>query len=207
MSIHDISGSGVKGVNAASGGAQVVNFSFTHGTINNTGTGGGIDESNIAFNVVPSANETNLSGTVTITNNTLTNSRYHGVDIQEFGGTITTLNISNNTLTSSTSGANSLGTAILIGVRGTAGAAGNINNPTINNNTITNFPSGGGIIVQVGNGTSAASPGCTLGTVATPLTITGNLIAGQAGTNMATQAINAAIDGVGTSQFNISNNG
>src|SRR5205814_1362498 len=62
-------------------------------------------------------------------------------------------------------------------------------------------------IVQAGNGTSAGSPGCTLGTVATPLTITGNLIAGPAGTNMGGQAINAAIDGVGTSRFNISNNG
>ncbi|HMG33458.1 MAG TPA: cadherin-like domain-containing protein, partial [Blastocatellia bacterium] len=94
MSIHDTSGSGVKGVNGA-GGAQVNNFSFTHGTINNSGTGGGVDESNIAFNNVTNANETNLTGTVTITNNTLTNSRYHGVDIQQFGGTITTLTISN----------------------------------------------------------------------------------------------------------------
>src|SRR5215470_16752844 len=206
MNIHDTSGSGIKGVNGATG-AQVNNFSFTHGTINNSGTGGGVDESNIGFNNVTNANETNLTGTVTVTNNTLTNSRYHGVDIQQFGGTITTLTISNNTLTSSTSGASSLGSAILIGVRGTAGAAGNLNSPTINNNTITNFPSGGGIIVQAGNGTSSSAPGCMLGTVATPLTITGNLVAGPVGTNMATQAINAAIDGVGTSQFNISNNG
>src|SRR5262245_45352368 len=41
MSIHDTSGSGIKGVNGATG-AQVNNFSFTHGTINNTGTGGGV---------------------------------------------------------------------------------------------------------------------------------------------------------------------
>src|SRR5262249_9663312 len=139
MSIHDTSGSGIKGVNGASG-AQGNNFSFTHGTINNSGTGGGVDESNIAFNTVPGANETNLTGTVTITNNTLTNSRYHGVDIQQFGGTITTLTISNNTLTSSTSGASSLGSAIRIGVRGTAGAARNLHNPTNHNNTKSTTP-------------------------------------------------------------------
>src|SRR5262249_28753881 len=40
-----------------------------------------------------------------------------------------------------------------------------------------------------------------------PISVTGNLIAGQSGTNMATQAINLAIDGVGTSHFDISNNG
>src|SRR5262249_39095419 len=61
--------------------------------------------------------------------------------------------------------------------------------------------------VQAGNGTSSSSPGSTLGTAATPITVTGNLIAGPAGTNMATQAINLAIDGVGTSNFDISNNG
>src|SRR5262249_5265907 len=40
-----------------------------------------------------------------------------------------------------------------------------------------------------------------------PISVTGNLIAGQSGTNMATQAINLAIDGVGTSHFDIANNG
>src|SRR5262249_2802444 len=40
-----------------------------------------------------------------------------------------------------------------------------------------------------------------------PISVTGNLIAGPSGTNMATQAINVAIDGVGTSNFDISNNG
>src|SRR5262249_33850118 len=159
------------GVNAASGGAQVAGFTFHNGSIDNTGTGGGVDESNIGFNNVPSANETNLTGTVSITGNVLTNSRYHGVDIQQFGGTISSLDISNNTLTSSASGANSLGSAIRVGVRGTAGAAGNVNGATITSNTITNFPSGAGILVQVGNGTSSSSPGCTLGTIGTPLTI------------------------------------
>ena len=200
MKIQNTSGSGVKG-------ALVSGFVFHNGTIDNSGTGGGVDESNIAFNSVPTATETNLTGVVSITGNVLTNSRYHGVDIQQFGGTITSLDVSGNTLTSSTSAASSLGTAIRIGVRGTALQASSINGATVNNNTITNFPSGAGILVQAGNGTSAGAPGSTLGTVATPLTITGNLIAGPSGTNMGTQAINAAVDGVGTSHFDISNNG
>src|SRR5262249_29854357 len=77
--IQNTSGSGIKGVLAASGGAQVSGFTFQNGVIDNSGTGGGVDESNIGFNSVPSANETNLSGVVTIQNSTFTNSRYHGV--------------------------------------------------------------------------------------------------------------------------------
>src|SRR5262249_27963989 len=53
----------------------------------------------------------------------------------------------------------------------------------------------------------AGSPGSTLGTSVTPITVTGNLIAGPAGTNMGTQAINIAVDGVGSGNFNVSNNG
>ena len=206
IKVQNTPGSGIKGVAAASGGAQVTNFTLHNSTIDTTGTGGGVDESNVGFNIVPSANETNLTGTISITQNALTNSRYHGFDLQQFGGTITSLDISNNTLTSSTSGVNSLGSAVLITVRGTAAAAGSINGATIKNNTITNFPSGGGIIVQAGNGTSSGSPGCTLGTLATPVQITGNTTAGPAGVRMATQGVNMAIDGVGTSQFDISNN-
>jgi hypothetical protein len=206
IKVFNTVGSGIKGVNAAAGGAQVNGFTLHNSTIDTTGTGGGVDEANVGFNQVPSANETNLTGAVSVTQNVLTNSRYHGFDLQAFGGTITSLDISNNTLTSSTSGANSLGSAIRITVRGTAGAAGNINGGTINNNTITNFPSGAGILVQAGNGTSAGSPGCTLGTVATPVQITNNVANGAPGIRFGTQGVNMAIDGVGTSRFDISNN-
>ena len=208
INIHvtNTAGSGIKGVSVAAG-AQVTNFTLHNSTIDNSGTGGGVDESNVAFNSSPAATETNVTGTVSITQNVLNTSRYHGVDIQQFGGTISTLDINNNTFTSSTSAASSLGTAIRITVRGTASTCGSITAPTINGNTITNFPSASGIIVQLGNGTSAASPGGILGTAATPLTITNNLVIGQAGAHMAGQAINAAVDGVGTSNFNISNNG
>jgi Big-like domain-containing protein len=199
ISVKNTSGSGIKG-------SFVTNFSLTNSAIDNSGTGGVVDESNVAFNNPPTSTA-NLTGTVTITGNSLTNSRYHGVDLQQFDGTITSLNVSSNTLTSSTSSASSLGSAIRITVRGTASIAANINGATINNNTITNFPSGAGILVQGGNGTSTSAPGVTLGTGATPITITGNLIAGPPVTNMATQAINLAIDGVGSTNFNISNNG
>src|SRR5262249_13556515 len=84
VKVQNTAGSGIKGV-SVSGGSHVNGFTFHNGTIDNSGTGGGVDESNIAFNTVPSANEVNLTGAVSITNNTLTNSRYHGVDIQQYG--------------------------------------------------------------------------------------------------------------------------
>ena len=200
LDIQNAFGSGIKT-------DQVNGFIFNNGTINNTGTGGTVDEANIGFNTHPTDGTANVTGVVTITKNVLTNSKYHGVDIQQYGGAISSLTISNNTFTSSALAANSLGTAIRITVRGTAGAAASISSATITNNTITNFPSGAGIIAQGGNGTSSGSPGVIFGTAGTPFTITGNLIAGPAGTNMAAQAINYAVDGVGTGQVDISNNG
>src|SRR5262249_46268733 len=143
LKIQNTVGSGIQG---ATNGA-VSNFAFHNGTIDNSDTGAAVDGSNIAFNGVPNANETNLLGVVSITNSVLTNSHYHGVDIQEFGGTITSLDISGNTFTSSTLGTSSLGSAIRVGIRGTASAAGNLNGATIANNTISNFPSGAGILV------------------------------------------------------------
>src|SRR5262249_9663543 len=195
------------GIKSATNG-HVQNFTFANGFINNSGTGLAVDASNIAFNSVPSANETNLTGTVSITNSTFTNAFYHGVDIQEFGGTITTLTITGNTFTSSTSGSSSLGSAIRIGVRGTAANCGGISGATISNNTITNFPSGAGVLIQGGNGTGATAPACPLGTAATPIDVTSNVISGASSANlMGTQAINVAIDGVGNARFNVTNNG
>jgi len=203
--IHVINtnGSGIKGVNAASGGAQVNGFTLHNSTIENSGTGGGVDESNIGFNQVPSANETNLTGAVSITKNSLLTALYHGFDLQQFGGIVSSMDVSNNTFTSATASASSLGSAIRVGVRGTASGASSIGTGTFNSNTITNFPSGGGVIVQGGNGTSASAPITTL----TSIQIHGNTIAGQVGVRMATQGVNLAIDGHGTMpSFEISNN-
>ena len=71
-------------------GTTAVNgFTFTNGTINNSGTGGGNQESSIAFNdPTGSATDAKVTGTVTITGNTLTNALWHGVSILQFAGAL-----------------------------------------------------------------------------------------------------------------------
>src|SRR5690606_14086943 len=85
---------------AASGIRETLvnNFSFTNSSIDNSGTGLAVDASNIAFNTTSAGTEQNLTGQVTITGNSLTNSQYHGIDIFNFNGTISQVTISNNTL-------------------------------------------------------------------------------------------------------------
>jgi hypothetical protein len=202
MNIQSTAASGVKGT-------QVTNFTFTNGTINNSGTGGGTNESNIAFNIGAAGTETNLTGTVSITGNSLTNARWHGVDITNFNGTIASADISNNTVTSSTSVATSLGSGIQFLAQGSATTLANITKATITNNIISNFPSGAGI--NIGGGSTATASSITLGipSSANAITITGNRIQGASNVNrMGTNAIIATINSCnGQSNFIISNNG
>ena len=46
------------------GGTDVTNFTFTDGRIDNSGTGGGVDTSNIGFNNTAAGTENNLDGVV-----------------------------------------------------------------------------------------------------------------------------------------------
>src|SRR6185369_3061511 len=135
-------------------GTQVSGFTFTAGTINNSGTGGAADDSNISFN--DSTANANVTGAVSITNSTLTNSHYHGVDIQNSTGTISNAQITGNTFTSSTSVANSLGSAIRLIALGSSGAVANVTKANIDNNVISNFPSGAGVVIQGGNAADVA---------------------------------------------------
>src|SRR5262249_21671995 len=107
-------------------GTGVTNFSFTNGTIDNTGTGHAVDSSNIGFNTVLGGTTANVSGAVTITGNSLSTSYYHGIDIQNYSGTISDLNISNNTFTSDTVSANSNGSAIRVDANDSASSAASI---------------------------------------------------------------------------------
>jgi hypothetical protein len=202
MNIQNTAGSGVKGT-------TVTNFTFTNGSINNSGTGGGTNESNIAFNTGAAGTETNLAGTVSITGNSLTNSRWHGVDVTNFNGTIANADISNNTVTSSTSVATSLGSGIQLLAQGSATTLANITKATLTNNIISNFPSGAGI--NIGGGSTATATSITLGipSSANAITITGNRIQGASNVNrMGTNAIIATVNSCnGQSNFIISNNG
>src|SRR5439155_8320852 len=76
-------------------GTQVNNFSFTDGTI--TGAGNASDENSITFDDSLAATP-NLTGVVTITNNIINQTQAEGVDIENWGGTISDANISGNAL-------------------------------------------------------------------------------------------------------------
>ncbi|HEV7509691.1 MAG TPA: IPTL-CTERM sorting domain-containing protein [Thermoanaerobaculia bacterium] len=207
MNIQNTAGSGIKGT-------TVTNFSFTNGSINNSGTGGGTDESNIAFNTSAAGTENNVSGTVTITGNSLTNSRFHGIDILNFNGTLSNVTLTGNTLTSATSAASSLGSGIRLQASGSATTVANITKATLGSNTITNFPTSNGILINCGNPNAAGTGGiCGTPATANNISLTGNTIKGQASPNqMGSNAIAVSVtggNGASRSQanFDISANG
>ena len=204
MNIQNTSGSGINGT-------QVNGFTFASGTINNSGTGGAADDSNISFN--DSTVNANVTGTVSVTNSTLTNSRYHGVDIQNSTGTIANAVITGNTFTSSTSVVSSLGSAIRLIALGSATDVANVTKASLNNNIISNFPSGAGFVVQGGNAADVVSaPAGTMGTAGSGtniISITGNRMDGGLGGvgNQPDRFVTAAVNGRGQGNFDISNNG
>ncbi len=206
VKIDTTAGSGVKGT-------TVTNFTFKNGKVLNSNNGAveAADESNIAFNN-GTGTENNISGVVTITNNTLTNALYHGVDILNFNGTISDAQISGNAITSTTSAATSLGSGIRFRALGSATAVANVTKATLNGNTILNFPVGAGILAFGGNGdTAGGAPAGIYGTAGSAtniINITNNTIQGASSANkMGTFAIQANVNGRGQGNFNISNNG
>ena len=207
MNIQSTVGSGIDGT-------DVTNFTFTNGTINNSGTVAVANTSNIAFNDVASGIN-NIDGTVTITGSVLTNAAYHGVDILNESGTISNITISNNTFTGSGNDATSKGSGVHIDINGSASTGAAVTQGTVANNTINNFSSGAGIQFQGGNG--AQGPGVTLGvperrqrrrsertSSTSPDNVIGNAsITGGIGTN----GILAGVSGTGQGNFSITNNG
>jgi hypothetical protein len=204
MNIQDTSGSGINGT-------QVSGFTFADGTINNSGTGGAADDSNISFN--DSTSNSNVTGTVSVTNSTLTNSRYHGVDIQNYTGTLSNVTITGNTFTSSTSVANSLGSAIRLIALGSASGVAHVTKASLNDNIISNFPSGAGVVIQGGNAAdvNGAPPGTMgqAGSGTNVISITGNRMDGGLGGvgNQPDRFVTALVNGRGQGNFDISNNG
>lgn len=190
-------------------GTEVNGFSFTDGVV--TGNGGpGNLRSNIAFNTTAVGTERNLYGVVTITGNTLSNASNNGVQIYNFNGTISRADITGNTLTSPVSPANSSGWGIGLIAYGSASTVANVTTANITNNVIRNFPGGGGIQVQGGNG-NAAGPAGVLGqsgSATNIINITGNRVSGQSvAVPMNAQAITTSVAGRGQGNFNISDNG
>jgi Bacterial Ig domain/Calx-beta domain/Bacterial cadherin-like domain len=138
-------------------GAQVTNFTFTNGTIDDAGDAP--FESAIGFNgvgVSPGLGA-NINGTLTVTGSVFNNVFYSGVDLQANNGAVVNANISNNTFTNpGFSGVNFVGT-------GNASTAFNLENATIANNTITSTGSAG-IQVIIGN-SNTSGPGAHAGFV------------------------------------------
>jgi len=195
-SIAAVAGSGVKGT-------KVVNFSLTNSTISGAGVSG------VAFDNAVALTENNLSGNVTIANNNITTPAQHGIAINNFNGTITSISVTGNSVVSATSTALSNGSGIRILANGSATTVAKVVSGSITNNTVRNFPSGGGIIVQ---GSSAVGgPATQMGTPGSGtavITITGNVISGLSpAVRMATQAINALVNRSGVGNFVISGNG
>ena len=87
MNLQSTTGHGVNGT-------QVVNFSFTNGKINNASSAS--DHSCVSFDDL---NAANASGTLTFTNNQCTQTEANGVDVENWGATLSDVNISNNQFT------------------------------------------------------------------------------------------------------------
>jgi hypothetical protein len=197
-------------------GALVNHFSLTNSTVTNSGTSevAGRQESNLSFyQNAGTGTERNVTGTVTITGNTLSNALHHGINITQYDGTITSLNVSNNTFTSATSSVGttgataSKGTAVNVNLIGSGSTISSLTSSTISNNVITGFPGNAGILFSVGNA-NTGGPSGSYGTAADSITIQNNRIRGHnSGTLMNTQAVNIAVNGRGTGFFRVLDNG
>ena len=192
-------------------GTQLTNFTFTNGAIDNSGTGHGVDNSNIGLNHTGTGTEQNVTGTVVITGNSLTNAYYQGIDVYNYNGTIDNATISSNTITSSTSTASSKGGGIRFIANGNASTVANITKATLDSNVITNFPSGVGLQVQCGNANSPSAPADTCGTVGDStkvINVTNNRVAGaSSAVKMGAEGMVFVVNGRGQGNFNITGNG
>jgi hypothetical protein len=194
---------GDSGVN----GTQVNGFTFIDGTI--TGAGDASDENSITFDDSLTSTP-NLTGAVTITNNVIDQTEAEGVDIENWGGTISNVNISGNAL-SDTGDVATPGSAVTLIANGLPASAASITKATVANNTITDFRAGVGVQVRGGN-TNAGGPAGNAGTpgsLTDVIAVTGNLMNGGNGGvgNQPDRFFTGGVSGVGQGNFNVSNNG
>ncbi|MFC7503971.1 beta strand repeat-containing protein [Nocardioides sp. GCM10030258] len=202
MRIAGTNRSGVQGVG-------VTGFSFTNGIILQAGDSAVNDnDSSIAFNTTTGGQNNNVDGAVTITGNSLQAAYGGGVDIFNYAGTITNANISNNQISSSFDNALSRRSGIALNLFGSTTTVASLVMGTIDNNTVTGFPSGDGITVQGANTASATAPQGTYGTPGgARVTISGNIVIGDTTNRMNGFGISASVTGRGQGNFAITNNG
>src|SRR5205085_638336 len=96
----------------------------TNSVIDGVNTSHSANDSDVMFGTnAGSATENNVSGGVAITNNTINNSYQQGIYIYNYAGTISSLTITGNSLTSNASSTLSFGSAINMTInRNSAGA-------------------------------------------------------------------------------------
>jgi hypothetical protein len=186
-------------------GTQVAGFSFTNGKINDAGTGS--DHSCVSFDDV---NAANVTGTVTFTNNLCTQTEANGVDIENWGATLSNVDISNNQFTDKGDIATP-GSAVILNSNATASANGVLTKATLANNTITDFRAGAGFVLQA-NSDIGGSHTVTYGTAGNAInvvSVTGNLMNGGLGGigNQPDRFVTGAVNGRGTGNYNVSGNG
>ncbi|HEX5705874.1 MAG TPA: Ig-like domain-containing protein [Pyrinomonadaceae bacterium] len=188
MSIQNTLGSGV-------GGTQVTDFTLTNSTINAAGDAG--EESAIAFN----ANKTtanNISGTLNVTGNVLTNSFYGGLNVQAADGTLTSANVSNNTISTTTNGPG----IDFVGL-GTATTAFRLESATINQNNISGTRAAG-IQVQVSSGPTGTLSGVAgvPGDATKLISITNNSISLPSNSTQAVALVTSSANSTARAQMN-----
>lgn len=205
-----INNTGDHGIN----GTLVNNFSFTFGTINNAGSGA--DESSISFD----DGAKNITGTLTVSNSNLTLTDASGIDVEQSDGALTNVIISNNTITSEVGVTDPTpGSAVKLLCNATTTTACSIPKATLSGNTIgsaTNSFNEAGFVIQANTVDNVASLSGTLGIAndaMNVINVTGNFMNGGGNGTLADigfqadRFITAALNGKGTSNFNISNNG
>jgi hypothetical protein len=207
MNIHDISRNGIDGT------IGIVNFTLANNTITNTGTAaaGQYEDNGVAIVDHASPFDANtISGTVSITGNSISQPRRIGIALETWSGTISNLIISSNTVSGGTTTSN-ISHGIEVLTTGVASTNANLTTATIQSNTISgfrffdvpnNFYIGGtGIFVAGGNTGNTNSE--TFGALATPILIDKNSIS-----NVGDSFIKFTFNGrAGQSYTNITNNG
>ncbi|HEX8077837.1 MAG TPA: hypothetical protein VF511_08485, partial [Chthoniobacterales bacterium] len=205
LKINNTTGDGVLGT-------RVTNFTYNNGRMDTNGTAAG--ESNISFRGDTAGSVPNRTGVVVINGNVLNNARYHGVDIQNYTGTISSADINNNSFTSQTSNVggtfDSQGSGIRLIAFGTASSHADVTKANINNNIIKNFPVGDGIQVQGGN-SSVGGPATVMGVVGNAtniVNINNNHVSGaSAAIKLGGNAVVFTFRGTGQANGNIDGNG
>jgi hypothetical protein len=199
LNLQNTAGHGVNGTGVTT------SFSFTNGKIN--GAGDGNDESCVSFDDL---NAANVSGTFTFTNNQCTQAEANGVDIQNWGATLSDVNISNNLFTD-TGDVATPGSAVLLIGNSSDSVSGVVTRASLNNNTITDFRAGAGFVLQANADLAGARPVTygVAGSATNIINVTGNLMDGGNGGIgfQPDRFVTGGINRSGQGNYNVSNNG